>query len=349
MIFMRQTSSGDADLYVSFNAQPSIFEYDYRDTSLSTNSSISIALPNVGIYVIGVYGFRAASYVLSVTNVAMCASRCSNHGTCNGNTCSCSSGYTGGYCQQKTGDMVLGVNYPGYADVGIWNFWRSTPNSGSNLVITVNETGGAGTDCDIYAKAGANPTTSDFDYADYGVNDITVMTIPNPGSSSWYIGVYGFQPCNYGIVVTLSSACPNQCSGHGTCSNSGMCICNSGYGGADCSVASIPVMTNGGTYYASINSTNAWKYYQLNIQATSFLTIDLKEISTDGFLWLFVSKDSTPDTRNYDYWNPSQGDLHTIQIQFDYPATDTYFIGVYGSPFLIQSASYALSAWYSPI
>jgi len=77
-----------------------------------------------------------------------------------------------------------------------------------------------------------------------------------------------------------------------------------------------------------------------------FLDISLKETQSIGSVWIYVAKDSTPDTRDYDYSDQETNTaFHSIQVPFATPTSANYYIGVYGNPFAIGTISFNIAAW----
>jgi len=250
--------------------------------------------------------------------------------------------------------MTAGVRVSGYVDGQTWNYYHYAPNSGNNMIIAVNTTSNSG-DCDLYIKRGQNPTQFVYDYMDAGITKYFQITVPDPASDTWYFGIYGYSACAYQIWVTISTQCPGvpPCNNHGTCSNNGQCICNTGYSGSDCSITGnqLPRLSNGVSVSGAVNSTSAqWQYYQFNVVNTTFLTIILKETQTTGFVWLYAAKDSTPNLRDYDYSDQGTNSIfHRIHITFEAATTDTYYFGVYSNPFSnVPAVPFTIAAWYSP-
>eukprot|EP00271_Cylindrocystis_brebissonii_P001736 TRINITY_DN1200_c0_g1_i1.p1 TRINITY_DN1200_c0_g1~~TRINITY_DN1200_c0_g1_i1.p1 ORF type:complete len:847 (+),score=116.48 TRINITY_DN1200_c0_g1_i1:263-2803(+) len=89
--------------------------------------------------------------------------------------------------------------------------------------------------------------------------------------ASWIIGVFNAdtngpakpsQALNFSIRAWCSDtpSCPRNCSGEGHCSSAGICTCNEGRGGVDCS-AEVKVLESGVHVSAALASTGMWKYY----------------------------------------------------------------------------------------
>lgn len=89
---------------------------------------------------------------------------------------------------------IVATNSWGPVDVngGDWVYFQiSIPADTAQLVVTLKDgkDGSKGGDADLYVRKGANPTTSTSDRSTGSSNNETV-TISNPDSGVWYIGVY---------------------------------------------------------------------------------------------------------------------------------------------------------------
>jgi hypothetical protein len=56
----------DCDLYLRSAALPDLTHYDYRQATNDKDFSLSVNSPRVGVWYIGVYGFTACDYTISV-------------------------------------------------------------------------------------------------------------------------------------------------------------------------------------------------------------------------------------------------------------------------------------------
>jgi hypothetical protein len=66
VVNVTELNTGDCDLYIREGAQPTKFEYNYRNIGVS--SSFSIIVPDAtGSFSIGVYGFASCLYRISIS------------------------------------------------------------------------------------------------------------------------------------------------------------------------------------------------------------------------------------------------------------------------------------------
>jgi hypothetical protein len=348
-IIVNQTrANDDVDLYVRYNAIPTSEQWDYRDYTAKKDYSISIAQITQGRWWIGMFGFTATSYTIRVSIGEQCPNMCSKHGTCAGVSCNCHSGFTGDQCQNMTNPLQLRTAVTGYVGGASWNYYYFQATTISTLAVNITQSGTTG-DCDLYARSGAVPTLTQFDYFDNGLTKQYTLSIPDPGSAVWYFGVFGFTPCDYAILVDITNSCPGTppCSGHGVCAG-GVCSCGAGYSGADCSSRSTSI-TNGAVISDSL-TRNTWKYYTIDTSSTTFLAVDLKELNSLGAIWVFVSKNTPPDIRIHDYADmDTNSALHSLDIVFSNPQTQRWIIGVYGNPYAPNGIlSFKVTAWFPP-
>ena len=54
-------------------------------------------------------------------------------------------------------------------------------------------------DCDLYIKKDSAPSIFDYDYVDIQPGAADFIPVVSPGSSRWYIGVYGHSECVYDV------------------------------------------------------------------------------------------------------------------------------------------------------
>ena len=356
-VLAQSGTAGDCDLYVAKGYVPSFTNFTWRDDSLNATFSIQVLQPGAaGTFYVGVLAFSGrCSGTLTVRTIEQahsCVNQCSgqSHGTCDASSgsCACVQGYSGSYCEQAGFYMGNNVVYSGYVGQNAWNYYSVTALTSQNILLQVDQLSGG--DCDLYVKAGANPTRFSYDYRDVSVNASFTLFIQQPGSEVWRIGVYGFSACAYQIHGTISGQCPNGCSGHGTCV-SGQCVCAAGYSGEDCASNSRALVSN--QTVTDTVANGAWKYYTITgIQSAA--TVHLLETSTVGLTWLFASSAAPPSLLAYDYSSISTNTNNHNIIIGRTKSTDpsSYTIGVFGDP-LAPSCdtcviSYSLSVFMTP-
>ena len=209
-------------------------------------------------------GTKDEYFLLSVDMPqGLCADSCSKRGVCIGRRCSCNVGSSGSKCQQmqnsKATHLAVYANVAGSIVQNGWRYYfmnnlqqykavriimkilsfashvqKSFGDNNVHLVvnksdhpksITNNQPGTLQKSCSIKKQK---------------INEASelecTVTIENPGSFGWWLGVFGngigghFNLETYGI-----KDCPKDCRGNGVChAESGQCFCNSKYYGKDC-------------------------------------------------------------------------------------------------------------------
>ena len=135
LISLNQSSdpSQDCDLYVKLSALPNLTYFDYRDTTISQNIQMRVTEAQVGDYYIGVYGFKACTYVIGSISVNSCPNQCSgaSHGTCTSTTsCRCTSRFSGTACETMTSALGYDAPITGYVSSNFWNYCESLEGGG---------------------------------------------------------------------------------------------------------------------------------------------------------------------------------------------------------------------------
>lgn len=118
----------------------------------------------------------------------------------------------------------------------------------------------------------------------------------------------------------------NDCNGHGNCV-SGLCNCNSGWGGEDCSISDQEV-ESGETLTGHV-VTFKWKYYHINLpEGADGLFTEASRTSSLGDIDVFIKKDDYPTLESFDYDDTTTG--REINIQIDDAEPGIWYVGVYG-------------------
>eukprot|EP00298_Acanthocystis_sp_HF-20_P013188 c20248_g1_i1.p1 GENE.c20248_g1_i1~~c20248_g1_i1.p1 ORF type:complete len:1293 (+),score=607.66 c20248_g1_i1:36-3914(+) len=135
-----------------------------------------------------------------------CPQNCSKRGVCVEGTCSCSEGWMGDSCSIKTPECLNNCSFAGSCVNGSCNCF---PNY-------------FGSDCSVIEMC--------TDFCHHGTCKGENSSWPCVCESKAWSGKY----CSEQTVY-----CPKECSNRGRC-DSGVCVCNVGYEGADCSQETFP-------------------------------------------------------------------------------------------------------------
>jgi hypothetical protein len=174
--------------------------------------------------------------------------QCSNPAKANGSTCGAGQICNGGAC--AAGCWISGTYYASGTVNGACQSCQ--PSVSTTSWSNIAEGTGCGTG--MYCHGGACAAGCWIDSTYYAANALNSSNtcqscLPSVSPTAWSSLATGTS-CSDGNACTtgetcLAGACQggtvNACSGHGTCNPStGVCSCNSGFGGSDCATCSAP-------------------------------------------------------------------------------------------------------------
>ncbi|MEW6363346.1 MAG: C1 family peptidase [Acidobacteriota bacterium] len=189
----------------------------------------------------------------------------------------------GGVTTITNGQVVSNIS----GSSGSWNHYKiAVPASQSQLKVVTS--GGSG-DADLYVKRGSSPTTSSYDYKSEGSTTAETITISNPASGDWYIGIYGYTSYSgCSLTATYTAPASNKFL------NKPVTV--SGSYNATTYPPSNMVDGSSSTYWVSpymSSSTTHWAYVDMG--SSQSITQIKMQFSTTNF----------PKSYYIDYWNGS--------------------------------------------
>jgi len=255
-----------------------------------------------------------------------CLNGCSNRGICVNGICLCSSGYAGADCSFANVGLNNGSSISGDLDYADWAYYNIfLPQSGGSVTFTVTSTRG---DCDVYVYRNDYPTRSRWIIRDITANLNVSLTVNNATAGTWIAGVYGFDSCDYRITAFYYNPCPKQCSHHGICLK-GVCLCDSGYGGADCSIhEAVTIQSNQTIQHPTTLQRGEWDYYALHLNTTVPYSFTAEMWDANGDCDLYINFDSYPTYNHYTDSNLTTKNYSTIS--YGSVSNHVVYIGVFG-------------------
>jgi len=345
-IKVEQTSAGDVDLYLRYQTIPDFLNYDHADSSTNSNFTLTVVDPNLGTWYLGFYGFFHTTFSFIIFEQRSCPMNCSLHGSCIGSTCHCSPNFIGLLCEEAVNNLNTTAVH-GYVGANYWNYYKYSSNSENPFIVMLKEKDQSN-NCDMYILSGAKPTKFIYQFANETLSHETEISVPHPGNTIWWIGIYGTTSCEYDIMVKMETQDIHVCNNceHGVCRD-GVCLCDSGWFGIECNVMP-QVLNNSQRIPLQTILNNEWHYYLISVRNSSLLTIELSEKSTSGEVWLYLAKENFPTVNLYEASNNAPVKNHRITVEFMEPKTLRFIIGAYGSPYAINSIQYSLVAYFTP-
>jgi len=175
------------------------------------------------------------------------------------------------------------------------------------------------------------------------------LRVDDAGTGTWYIGIFGYEKCEYSMRAFESTSCPGGCGTHGACNINGRCVCSDGWAGANCETRA-GGFRNGDTLTGQTVNPNEWKYYSITVENSSQLNVIVKEATTTGMVWVFISAGQYPTLADHEEDDTeTQTAVHRVSLEWATPRSGVqYYVGVYGSPFALREITFDISIYYTP-
>eukprot|EP01124_Arcella_intermedia_P021153 TRINITY_DN2907_c0_g1_i1.p1 TRINITY_DN2907_c0_g1~~TRINITY_DN2907_c0_g1_i1.p1 ORF type:complete len:576 (-),score=72.58 TRINITY_DN2907_c0_g1_i1:21-1748(-) len=202
--------TGDIDLYIKLDKDPSRFEYDFIDISTTQNFQFVVYGVVDRTLHIGLFGWVKSPYQMTITTTEACTSECV-HGRCSRGVCVCDAGWYGEACSTQDSNMASGDLAQGtITGPGQWKFYHFH-STGRTVDITLKESVDAQAGLlFLFVAENREPSLRVNDFQDTDLNaklrSILIklddrQTVP----TDWVIGVYGSTyvtvPVEYQLTV----------------------------------------------------------------------------------------------------------------------------------------------------
>jgi len=262
---------------------------------------------------------------------------CSGHGACVSDKCECNGSWQGIDCSISITKLPSGTTLTDQSvAIREYVYYEIDVPDNSGLTVEVKQTSDG--DADVYVDRCATedvgtPSCSLPDRRTYLVRDTTdaediVIDISEPQKGTWYVAVYGFYAVDFEVTLTLTSACPNDCSGNGQCIVD-ICSCDEGYGGNDCS-KEVTKLDIGASLDGQTVAKGKWAYYAVSIpaQGVSSFKVVVNETTQSSDTDVYVRYLALPSFQHFDIRDVSIASNYVLDVENVDPGV--YYVGING-------------------
>ncbi|WP_299588486.1 M12 family metallopeptidase [uncultured Microbulbifer sp.] len=177
-------TSGEMNVYVAFDREPSVMDFDFKSENAGNNENIQITLPNSGRWYVLLSpierSFEGVNLTAAVDLKGEPANELINQAPING--------------------LGAGAGEALYYTITV-------PENAADLQFEMR--GGSG-DADLYVRFGSKPTKSVYDYRPYLEGNEEAVTIANPKAGVWHIMLLGYTDFDQVTLVGAYSELPSE-------------------------------------------------------------------------------------------------------------------------------------------
>eukprot|EP00697_Spironema_sp_BW2_P012478 gnl/Spiro4/28727_TR14211_c0_g1_i1.p1 gnl/Spiro4/28727_TR14211_c0_g1~~gnl/Spiro4/28727_TR14211_c0_g1_i1.p1 ORF type:complete len:1220 (-),score=344.85 gnl/Spiro4/28727_TR14211_c0_g1_i1:17-3676(-) len=315
-VVLTRLDQSDPDLYINHGVIPDLQIHDVADTAYGgghANMNINVVQWHnmywwMGVYCFSSPGSTVCSFDMTV-NLYECGFNCSLNGQCQSGNCTCNSNATGRYCESN---LVLNppsqVVNTGSVRYHAWSYYNITVDPTQNTRVDVDMLASGGGP-DLYMRGGQLTDVMVCSPCDVSVDPVHHVSSTYYGFSYVVIGVYGFSAANYSLNYTTSVGCPSNCSGHGTCTAQGTCVCDPNYSGPSCQIY---------TAVSQLATDGVFVDGSADHSATVFYNISSNDYDFDVLFQHSSYSDQTQFTLDCKFGGPPDGTGNTSITTGDY-------------------------------
>jgi hypothetical protein len=194
VIITQESATHDCDVYVKKDGKPTRINYDYADERIGQNTTLAIPNPLQGTFWVGVYGWTACAYRVTVVESSSCLQNCNNHGHCVSGQCVCDRGFAGASCNLAVTTLTVGQKATGTLRANQWVYYSFNAIS-SSIYVHLREisSDGSGGFIWLFASDDTTPTLNVHDVADQTAlsTHMVQFEYEDAVDSRIIIGVYG--------------------------------------------------------------------------------------------------------------------------------------------------------------
>jgi len=313
-------------VFVSRDTTPSWAAYDFCNIEAKPpNKKVLVRRPAAGTWTIGVTTLptvdgEVAYFNISWTRIQLCPNNCSGvQGVCQSDgTCACVGAFQPPDCSQSVTQLPTVATHlqdvPGWSQRFLYyctppftpKQFSATDMLTVQLDITlankraIQATPIPSSQYVLFASKNKLPTLSNYDQTLSTPGDLYIYY--SSDADHYCFGVWGGSseyptPFMFNLTINIQSACPNNCTDHGTCVK-GNCSCDTPWTGPDCSIFSAQL--TGSAPAGGDIEAGQWNFYYTKVTQKDFVWTFQPNTIKNYTVGLYLKFGSAPSAISYD-------------------------------------------------